>query len=75
MHDGSLPTLSSVVAHYAGNLVRRPSLSTHLDPKLRLTPRETADLIAFLATLSSEKKPTLPQRENGLSKQSSRKAP
>ena len=54
MHDGSLPTLAAVVAHYAGGFLRRPSLSTNMNRKLRLNPEERADLIAFLGTLSSE---------------------
>lgn len=54
MHDGSLPTLERVVAHYAGGFLARPSLSTNLDRNLRLTAGERADLIAFLKTLSSE---------------------
>lgn len=61
MHDGSLPDLAAVVRHYAGGLVRRPSLSTHINRDLSLTAAEIADLIAFLATLSSDKKPTLPR--------------
>jgi cytochrome c peroxidase len=55
MHDGSLATLDAVVAHYAGRFVRRPTLAPNMNPKLRLTPREKADLVAFLRTLSSEK--------------------
>ena len=54
MHNGSLPTLASVVAHYAGGFLRRPSLSTNMNRDLRLDPQERADLIAFLRTLSSE---------------------
>lgn len=51
MHDGSLPTLAAVVAHYAGRLVARPTLATTMNRSLRLTEREKADLIAFLKTL------------------------
>jgi len=54
MHDGSLPTLSAVVAHYAGGLVRRPGLAPSMNRALRLRPREKADLVAFLRTLSTE---------------------
>ena len=54
MHDGSLATLQAVVKHYTGGFVPRPSLATHIDPKLRLIARERDDLIAFLRTLSSE---------------------
>ena len=53
MHDGSLPTLEAVVAHYAGGFVARPSLSTNLVRDLRLSPAERGDLVAFLRTLSS----------------------
>jgi cytochrome c peroxidase len=53
MHDGSLPTLSAVVAHYAGRFVARPELAPTMNRRLRLTPQERADLVAFLHTLSS----------------------
>lgn len=55
MHDGSLPTLAAVLAHYTGRLVSRPTLAPHLHRRLRLTVGEKADLIAFLGTLSSTK--------------------
>jgi cytochrome c peroxidase len=56
MHDGSLATLADAVRHYSevdedrlhgipGRRLVRP---------LRLTPREKADLVAFLETLSSD---------------------
>jgi cytochrome c peroxidase len=54
MHDGSLPTLAAVVGHYAGGFVRRPALAPHMNRNLRLSPRERADLVAFLRTLSGE---------------------
>jgi cytochrome c peroxidase len=54
MHDGSLPTLSAVVAHYAGEFVRRPGLAPTMSRTLRLSPQERADLAAFLRTLSTE---------------------
>jgi cytochrome c peroxidase len=54
MHDGSLPTLAAVVAHYAGGFVARPALATNLNRELRLSARERTDLIAFLRTLSHE---------------------
>ncbi len=59
MHDGALPTLAAVLKHYAGGQVARPSLSTHINRNLRLTEQEKSDVIAFLLTLSSTKKPTL----------------
>jgi cytochrome c peroxidase len=55
MHDGSIPTLQAVVAHYAGKFARRPTLAPNMNRKLRLTAKEKADLVAFLRTLSSEK--------------------
>jgi cytochrome c peroxidase len=53
MHDGSLPTLSAVFAHYAGRFVARPELAPTMNRTLRLSPLERADLVAFLRTLSS----------------------
>jgi cytochrome c peroxidase len=53
MHDGSLATLSAVVAHYAGRFVARPGLAPSMNRTLRLSPRERADLVAFLRALSS----------------------
>jgi len=54
MHDGSLATLADVVNHYAGHLVKRPSLAPTLVRDLELTADEKESLIAFLRTLSSE---------------------
>jgi cytochrome c peroxidase len=54
MHDGSLPTLAAVVAHYAGGFVARPALAPSMNRDLRLSPQERVDLVAFLRTLSSE---------------------
>jgi cytochrome c peroxidase len=54
MHDGSLPTLEAVIAHYAGGFVARPSLAPNVTRKLQLTAQERSDLVAFLRTLSSE---------------------
>ncbi len=57
MHDGRLATLPQVLAHYAHGVVA----SRTLDPLLRqpggrlglaLTPRQQADLVAFLNTLT-----------------------
>ena len=53
MHDGSLPTLESVVDHYAGKLDERPSLDSSIVRGLKLDPDEKAALLAFLGTLSS----------------------
>ncbi len=59
MHDGSFGTLDEVVDHYAagGMIARRPTLSADLDPDLVLSAEERAQLVAFLATLSSEDPP------------------
>jgi cytochrome c peroxidase len=54
MHDGSLPTLEAVVAHYAGGLRERPGVDSGLVRGLELDAGERAQLIAFLRTLSSE---------------------
>ena len=57
MHDGSLASLEAVVAHYAEGVVRRPTLSADLKPRLDLSPEERGQLVAFLATLSSDDPP------------------
>jgi cytochrome c peroxidase len=62
MHDGALPTLDAVVRHYAGGFIARPSLATHINRDLRLSARERADLVAFLRSLSSEKRPARARR-------------
>jgi cytochrome c peroxidase len=62
MHDGSLATLTAVINHYAGRLVRRPSLAPHINRRLRLTAQEKADLVAFLRTLSSPAGPAHAKR-------------
>jgi cytochrome c peroxidase len=64
MHDGSLPTLQAVVAHYDQGGVARPSRSPLIMP-LGLSPAEQSDIVAFLRTLTSPPEPefipTLPQ--------------
>jgi cytochrome c peroxidase len=57
MHDGSLAGLEDVVAHYVGGITRRPTLSRDLKLDLLLSPDEMGQLVAFLATLSSEDPP------------------
>ncbi len=59
MHDGSLATLTAVLAHYSGGFVRRPALAPNMSRTLQLSARERDDLIAFLHTLSSAKAPRL----------------
>ena len=60
MHDGSLPTLEAVVDHYDSGFVRRPSLAPQMTP-LRLTASERADLVAFMRTLSSDRRAPVAQ--------------
>lgn len=66
MHDGSLPTLRDVVAHYAaGGRTARPK-----SDKVRgfaISPSETDDLVAFLHTLTDEKFLANPAFSNPLS--------
>ena len=57
MHDGSLATLEDVVRHYEKGGVRRPTRSTDLPRKLRLTRQERGDLVTFLESLSSDAPP------------------
>jgi cytochrome c peroxidase len=57
MHDGSLATLEAVVAHYAEWVIDRPTLSTDLKVRVDLSPEERGQLVAFLATLSSDDPP------------------
>jgi cytochrome c peroxidase len=53
MHDGSEPTLESVIELYdQGGRERRPSLSREIRP-LGLSAGEKAELVAFLGTLTS----------------------
>jgi cytochrome c peroxidase len=60
MHDGSLRSLSDVVAHYAGKLERRDSLAPELKRGIELSRSERRDLVAFLKTLSSDQRPGAP---------------
>lgn len=53
MHDGSLPTLESVIALYDRGGVTRPSRDPHIHP-LQLSGQERDDLIAFLQTLTGD---------------------
>jgi cytochrome c peroxidase len=57
MHNGSIDSLEEVVAHYAERVQARPTLSADLKPVLDLTDEERAQLVAFLATVSSEDPP------------------
>jgi cytochrome c peroxidase len=53
MHDGSLPDMDAVIAHYEGGFVDRPSLAKELRPAV-LNQAERADLIAFLNALTAD---------------------
>jgi cytochrome c peroxidase len=57
MHDGSLPTLGAVLAHYNGGGIDRPSRSDEIKP-LGLSNQEGDDLVAFMLTITSEMAPT-----------------
>jgi cytochrome c peroxidase len=57
MHDGSMVTMEAVVDHYNDGGIDRPSRSAQIKP-LNLTKQEKADLVAFMATLTSEMDPT-----------------
>lgn len=52
MHQGQVPTLEGVVAHYIGGGIDRPSRSPHVRP-LALTAQDVSDLVAFMRSLSS----------------------
>jgi len=58
-HDGSLPGLADVVRHYSEiDLERLHADGESLLQPLRLDAQQSADLIAFLATLSEpERRP------------------
>jgi cytochrome c peroxidase len=58
MHDGSLATLEAVIDLYDKGGIDRPSRSRSIKP-LHLAPGERADLLAFLATLSTGGNPDL----------------
>lgn len=51
MHDGSKKTLAEVLRHYEKEIILRPSLSDEVMAP-RLSPIQTADLLAFLDTLN-----------------------
>ncbi len=52
MHDGETVSLETVLAHYIGGGVRRPSLSPLMKP-VKLDTQEVQDLVAFMRSLSS----------------------
>jgi cytochrome c peroxidase len=57
MHDGSLASLDEVIDHYVAGVEVRPTLSADLRTALDLSGEERAQLLAFLATLSSDDPP------------------
>lgn len=57
MHDGSVPTLEAVVAHYNDAGVARPSRSDLIKP-LALSREEQQDLVVFMRALTSDVDPT-----------------
>lgn len=57
MHDGSMATLEEVVEHYNKGGTPNPSLDVDMKP-LKLTPQESADLVAFMKALTGEHKST-----------------
>jgi cytochrome c peroxidase len=61
MHDGSIPTIEAVIEHYANGVVQRPTLPPELPRRLTLDEGQRADLIAFLATLTSPPDAPLPE--------------
>jgi cytochrome c peroxidase len=61
MHNGSLATLDDVVRHYSDvNPDRLHSDGTPLVRPLALSPQQSADLVAFLRSLSAEPSPRSP---------------
>jgi cytochrome c peroxidase len=56
MHDGSIPTLESVIELYDRGGIDRPSRAEEIHP-LGLTSVEKADLVAFLQTLNGAPQP------------------
>ncbi|UTW64628.1 c-type cytochrome [bacterium SCSIO 12741] len=53
MHDGSMPDLESVVAHYSAGGKNHPNRHPLIRP-LDLSPKEQQDLVSFLRTLTDE---------------------
>ena len=58
MHDGSLATLEAVVRAYAAGPVEDPMLDAKV-PKFAATDGDVADLVAFLESLTSDRRPGL----------------
>ncbi|MDA9557398.1 c-type cytochrome [Vibrio sp.] len=61
MHNGEMPSLTAVIAHYMGGGVPRASLSPEMKP-VPLNASEMRDLEAFLMTLQGDDEPmSLPE--------------
>jgi cytochrome c peroxidase len=56
MHDGSLKTLKEVVDFYVGGGNANPQLDILIQPLTSFTRQERADLVAFLESLTGERK-------------------
>jgi cytochrome c peroxidase len=63
MHDGSLPDLEAVMAHYVTNTIDRPSRSPNFRPVILNAP-ESGDVIEFMKSLTGTRQvvslPVLP---------------
>lgn len=55
MHDGSLPDLESVIAHYISGGIKRSTLSKKMEP-IDLSNEEIQNLVMFLKTLTGRDK-------------------
>ena len=53
-HDGSAPTLTAVVEHYAQGGVVKTNLSPTLPQGLNLTEQDKSDIVAFLGALTTQ---------------------
>lgn len=54
MHDGRFKSLSKVMDHYTGGIVRHKNLSPKLQAPIKLSSNEKVDIIAFLLTLTDK---------------------
>jgi len=64
MHDGSIADLAGVIAHYAAGGRARGPLTSPFLPGFRLSAGETADLVAFLESLTDRDFLTDPRFSN-----------
>ena len=54
MHDGRFKTLMQVLDHYTDGIIESPSLAKEFRKPMLLTPKDKADLIAFMQTLTDK---------------------